>query len=422
MKRLCAVAWTVICAASACALDESDEVQQLARALATSGEAPVPVEPRTVWITMEERYLATVNAVLDEELQAGPVRPLAKRGPLVAAAVPEPALALLSRVMHEHRGGCGGFLTHDSADQARAALVPQPAAEEPPQHGIRHQQQVKALSAEVDENQIVATILALSQFATRYYDTESGLAAPRWIHERWQEHAAGRGDITVQLLDHANFDQQSVMLTIPGSTTPGEVVILGGHLDSRGSWGGSGNRAPGADDDASGIATLTEILRLLIAGDFRPERTVIFIGYAAEEVGLRGSQELAARFRRERQQVVGVMQLDMTNYQGSAEDIVLMRDNTSASLSEFVTRLIDTYVGVRWSYDQCGYACSDHASWHRQRFPAVMPFEARMGQYNPHIHSAGDTLEVSDGRAVHALKFARLGLAFAVELGRAGQP
>jgi leucyl aminopeptidase len=51
-----------------------------------------------------------------------------------------------------------------------------------------------------------------------------------------------------------------------------------------------------------------------------------------------------------------------------------------------------------------------------------MPFEARMGQYNPHIHSAGDTLEVSDGRAVHALKFARLGLAFAVELGRAGQP
>ncbi len=142
------------------------------------------------------------------------------------------------------------------------------------------------------------------------------------------------------------------------------------------------------------------------------------MAYAAEEVGLRGSQGIVRDFMKRGVNVVGVLQLDMTNYQGSDKDIWLMKDFTSAAQNTFLTQLIDTYVGATWGLDACGYACSDHASWYRAGVPASMPFESRMRQRNKSIHTREDTLERSGNNAAHALKFARLGAAFALELGK----
>jgi leucyl aminopeptidase len=193
--------------------------------------------------------------------------------------------------------------------------------------------------------------------------------------------------------------------------------VIGAHIDSIASGGGS---APGADDDASGIATISEVLRALMAKKFRPERTVKLMAYAAEEVGLRGSKSIVADYVAKGVNVVGVMQLDMTNYKGSAKDIYLMQDFTNAAQNTFVGTLIDTYVGATWGTDQCGYGCSDHASWHNAGFAASMPAEALFDDTNPNLHSANDTLEASNNTATHAMKFARLATAYVAELGKGG--
>jgi bacterial leucyl aminopeptidase len=114
----------------------------------------------------------------------------------------------------------------------------------------------------------------------------------------------------------------------------------------------------------------------------------------------------------------------MTNYQGSEKDIWLMKDFTSPEQNQFVTKLIDTYVGATWGLDACGYACSDHASWYRAGVPASMPFESRMRDRNKSIHTKDDTLELSNNNADHALKFAKLGAAYAIEMakGELGPP
>src|SRR5690606_19840945 len=104
--------------------------------------------------------------------------------------------------------------------------------------------------------------------------------------------------------------------------------------------------------------------------NYRPAKTLMFMGYAAEEVGLRGSDEIASNFKAQAKNVIGKMQLDMTNYKGSEEDIVLISDYTSKEQNAFVANLIEEYLGVRWGWTACGYACSDHASWHRQGFAA----------------------------------------------------
>src|SRR3546814_16176715 len=107
--------------------------------------------------------------------------------------------------------------------------------------------------------------------------------------------------------------QLSVVLTIEGTTLREEVVVLGAHLDSINAYGGGspGQAAPGADDDASGIAVLTETLRIALASGWRPERTVTLMGYAAAEVGLRGSSAIAPSHRQAGVDCVAGLQVDM---------------------------------------------------------------------------------------------------------------
>ena len=116
------------------------------------------------------------------------------------------------------------------------------------------------------------------------------------------------------------------------------------------------------------------------------------------------------------------MQLDMTNFKGSTNDIYLITDNTNATQNAFVGSLVDTYVGLPRANTACGYACSDHASWTRAGFVASFPFEAQMGQHNPTIHSANDTLAQSGNNANHALKFARVATAYLGELAKGTLP
>jgi leucyl aminopeptidase len=337
-------------------------------------------------------------------------------GQVAIAEVDDSELPAIAQAVHEQTGRCGGFLVYDSLADAEAALVIQRDRPAPRvDYTLDRPVDVRRVLATLDKARIVDTIRDLSAMPSRYYQSATGAAASDWLRDRWKSFTT-RSDVTIDLVDHG-WAQKSVVLTIPGTTRAGETVVIGGHLDSITFARGGGN-APGADDDASGIATMTEVIRALLAADYRPERTMVFIAYAAEEVGLRGSQDIVKKFQQRGVDVVGALQLDMTNYQGSDKDIWLMKDFASAEQNQFLIRLIDTYVGATWGLDACGYGCSDHASWYRAGVPASMPFEARMKERNMAIHTAKDTLETSGGNADHAIKFARLATAYAIELGK----
>jgi leucyl aminopeptidase len=272
---------------------------------------------------------------------------------------------------------------------------------------------------QMSDKNIEQTIVSLSAFPNRYYKSPSGVDASSWLLTRWSAMAAGRPDITVTQFTHADYPQKSVMLSIAGSDKPDESIVLGAHLDSiLTSRMSDTATAPGADDDASGVASLTEALRVMLEQGYKPKRSIHVVAYAAEEVGLRGSQDIARAFKQGKGTVMGVLQLDMTNYKGTDNDIVLFTDYTDSKQNAFLAQLIATYLpGLKLGYDRCGYACSDHASWQALGFPTSMPFESSFARDNPAIHTAKDTFANSGGQALHALKFARLATAFAVELG-----
>jgi leucyl aminopeptidase len=333
-------------------------------------------------------------------------------GDRVVLEVADDQLLELSEQMHEQFGRCGGYMVHESIDEALAPTAPLRHVD----YTIDRAEIVKTILPRLSDERILQTIRELSSMKNRYYRSESGAAASAWLAQKWRGFATDRSDVTIELFDQG-YPQKSVIMTIPGTTRASEVIVIGGHLDSI-APGGTSSHAPGADDDASGIATLTEIARVLLESDFRPERTIKFMAYAAEEVGLRGSQAIVRDFKARKVDVVGALQLDMTNFQGSDRDIWIIDDFTSKAQNKFLIDLIERYTDATWGSDKCGYACSDHASWHRAGVPASMPFESRSKEMNKRIHTKNDTLEQSKDNALHAVKFARLGAAYAIELAK----
>ncbi|TFK39554.1 Zn-dependent exopeptidase [Crucibulum laeve] len=282
-----------------------------------------------------------------------------------------------------------------------------------------HQSAVTPLFKTVSVSNMQSYLGNLTAFNNRYYTSTTGVQATTWIVNTVSQIAAlyPNSKATVSAFKHT-WAQSSIVAKIPGSTN-GPITILGAHMDSINSASPSSGRAPGADDDGSGSVNLIEAFRVLLASGFKPTTPVEFHWYAAEEVGLRGSQAIATSYKSSNVQVKAMLQFDMTAYvkPGVKETIGLMPDYVDAGLTSFVASLIDSYLLIPWATSQpCGYACSDHASWYKQSYPAALPFESLFSNSNANIHKTADTTAVSGFSWTHTLEYAKLAVAFAYEL------
>lgn len=412
-------------------------LRRLARGLAAASltvlSAAASAAP--AWITVGDDAMAIVRrAAPDAEVLSSrdvALRVPAQRGSAAltdatervhAIQLDERALIWLSAGVHAELRRCGGYVRHESMAEALAhlhRLRGDASPERAPSYTLDDGATVTPLLPQLQASHILSTIEGLASFQNRMYNSTAGVAASDWLAARWRELAAGRSDVTVSQVAHRGWPQKSVKLVIRGrGTNAAETVVVGGHLDSIAQGPVETVRAPGADDDASGIATMTEVIRVLMASGWRPQRTLEFIAYAAEEVGLRGSQQIATQYKLAKKPVVGVLQLDMTAYQGNATDLWIFTDYTNVAQNEFVAALARSYLpNLTVGYDRCGYGCSDHASWTARGFAASFPFESSFRDSSPYIHTPNDTTATFGNQAGHALKFAQLALAFLVELG-----
>ena len=117
------------------------------------------------------------------------------------------------------------------------------------------------------------------------------------------------------------IETHNIIGRLEGSTHPDETFLYTGHWDHIGVGTPDANGDAifnGAVDNASGIAGLIELARAYAAGE-RPERSIVFIGFTAEESGLLGSEYYAANPIYPLATTVGGVNMDSANVYGRTE-------------------------------------------------------------------------------------------------------
>jgi hypothetical protein len=101
----------------------------------------------------------------------------------------------------------------------------------------------------------------------------------------------------------SRVQQWNTVAELRGSEIPGQVVILGAHLDS---W----DLGTGVTDNGAGSMVILEAARILARSGLKPKRTIRFILFAGEEQGLIGSRQYAAAHAAEADSVQAVLVID----------------------------------------------------------------------------------------------------------------
>src|SRR5690242_2744353 len=179
-------------------------------------------------------------------------------------------------------------------------------AAELPAQPVEHPE-LHALASAPSEAELRATITALVGFGTRHTlsdtrsDTRGIGAARRWVKARFERISRDCGGCLEIVTPSQTFtgerapkpvEVMDVVAIKRGSTDPDRVIVITGHLDSRVTdVMDTTHDAPGANDDASGVAALIEAARLLSKQDNRA--TLVFAALSGEEQGLYGGKVLA---------------------------------------------------------------------------------------------------------------------------------
>jgi len=187
---------------------------------------------------------------------------------------------------------------------------------------------IQRLVNEVSAKTLEADVRKMVSYGTRHTlsDTQSkkrGIGAARqYVFDEFKKYSkAGGGRMTVEMdtflmrPDGKRVDKltpmANVLATIPGTDpTDTRVFIMSGHLDSRVT--DVMNRttdAPGANDDASGVAAVMEVARVLAGQKF--PCTIKLVAVQGEEQGLLGADHLARRAKREGWNVVAMLNNDI---------------------------------------------------------------------------------------------------------------
>jgi Zn-dependent M28 family amino/carboxypeptidase len=154
------------------------------------------------------------------------------------------------------------------------------------------------------------------------------------------------GDETLSVdmpVTSTRIESHNVLAEIPGTARPQETVMFGAHWDAYGVGAPDAQGRtirPGANDDGLGVAGLLALARQFMAGA-RPQRTIAFAFWTAEERGLLGSEYYAQHPVHPIAKTAAVLTIDILQTAGPARDVVLIgagQDSLDQDLARAATR------------------------------------------------------------------------------------
>jgi hypothetical protein len=258
---------------------------------------------------------------------------------------------------------------------------------------------IQSLVNQVNADSLASYTQRLQDFQTRLLFTDSGFAASEWIRQKFNSfgYVAEFDSFYLTHTDYGTWPdtgyERNVVARIQGVINPTRVFIISGHHDAI-IWPDTQNAwifAPGADDNASAVAALFEAARIF--HNYTWEPSIEFITWAAEEVGLLGSDDYARRVDSLNLDIGAVVNLDMIGWTngGQLNCNIHHTYDYCLWLSSLFYQAGQLYAPELTYFEEYWPGGSDDLSFSSRGFPSIWGAE-RWYYQNPNWHRPSDTL------------------------------
>ena len=195
-----------------------------------------------------------------------------------------------------------------------------------------------------------------------------------------------------------NVNGRNIVATQLGQTNPDNIYIICAHYDSVADYC--------ADDNASGVAAVLEIARILSTQCM--ENTLVYALWDEEEIGLLGADYYATLAQTNGATILGVLNIDMMGYDGDNDndfDIDVRPIANSIGIKDDLLSLLTDYgFNLNANVVNPGTPASDHSKFWNKGYSAVLVGESWANDdQTPYYHSSGDRLNTLDLPYYHEL-------------------
>jgi hypothetical protein len=208
--------------------------------------------------------------------------------------------------------------------------------------------------SEINKDSIYQTILQLCSFGTRSVYADNRRAVAEWTVGKFQ--SFGYVNVAIDSFKIINkyppidsIWQYNVSADLPGSSSANEVYLFGCHPDAANQTSDQRILAPGADDDASGMAGMLEIARVLKKVNFQPFATIRFTTLSSEEVLLFGAKHYVNKALQNKENIRVMFSMDMIAYTNSGTfpvSVYQVKHQRTFWTGDLIMQCIQSYVNL----------------------------------------------------------------------------
>ncbi|MBA7534604.1 hypothetical protein ES705_26853 [subsurface metagenome] len=241
----------------------------------------------------------------------------------------------------------------------------------------------------VNADTVLSYVQRLQDFISRYSTYDSCFAAANYIASKFNDY----GCDSIFFQNHTSGHAPNVIGVKRGVIHPDSIyAVICGHFDATSYL--APEIAPGADDNASGTASVLEATRVM--KDYEFEYSIRYIAFSGEEFGLYGSEYYASMACSQGDNILGVLNGDMIAYvdaQPESLEVIAKISNPSCEpLADYFIAVADTYTTLLTNKRMVNSApYSDHAPFWDNGYVALCNIED-MWPVNPYYHTPGDTI------------------------------
>jgi Peptidase family M28 len=205
---------------------------------------------------------------------------------------------------------------------------------------IQREPEIEKMVTAISTDSLKAYILKMVSFGTRHTmstvtDPKQGIGAAReWVVTKFKEFAKQSNGRMTAFVDTTTLQPDGRRISKPVNlgnamailkgTDPADkrIFVISGHLDSRVTdVMNATSEAPGANDDASGVAAVLECARIMSKYEF--SATIIFVAVSGEEQGLLGANFLAGKAKDQNWIIEAVLNNDIMGSNNSNETNII---------------------------------------------------------------------------------------------------